>query len=39
MLGIFGTKISPPCICSVQRTTKSDALLERDPEAGHAARR
>ena len=36
MLGILGTKISPPCIAPRHRMTKSDALLERDPEARHA---
>ena len=36
MLGIFGTKISPPCICSMLLTTKPYTLLERQPEARHA---
>ena len=28
MLGILGTKTSPPCICSMQRMHEAHALLE-----------
>ena len=34
--GIFGTKISPPCMRSSSRQHEVDALLQRDPEPRHA---
>ena len=36
MLGIFGTKISPPRIAPSTAMHEVDALVERDPEARHA---
>ena len=36
MLGIFGTKISPPRVQAEAGEHELDALVERDPEPRHA---